>query len=218
MRFYTVPDARAARHVGVLRDGPHRRLLPDDVRARLRRDGARRAGRDPRGRPGRQHGRAAARRVPRRARRSSASSPRWRSRRSSRSWRGSRSRARRRCRTTSGSTWCARGRPTPERAAPRGARRDRRRSASSRCVLGITFKGQNVAFMVSLAFAIAASANFPALVLCDLLAALHHGGRGGEHGDRHGRDAAAHLPLADHPGRPPRPRRTHGSRSGTRRS
>lgn len=33
-------------------------------------------------------------------------------------------------------------------------------------VLGITFKGQNVAFMVSLAFAVAASANFPALVLC----------------------------------------------------
>jgi cation/acetate symporter len=32
-------------------------------------------------------------------------------------------------------------------------------------LLGITFKGQNVAFMVSLAFAIAASANFPALLL-----------------------------------------------------
>jgi cation/acetate symporter len=32
-------------------------------------------------------------------------------------------------------------------------------------ILGITFKGQNVAYMVSLAFAIAASANFPALVL-----------------------------------------------------
>jgi cation/acetate symporter len=32
-------------------------------------------------------------------------------------------------------------------------------------VLGVAFKGQNVAFMVSLAFAIAASANFPALVL-----------------------------------------------------
>ncbi len=32
-------------------------------------------------------------------------------------------------------------------------------------VLGITFKGQNVAFMVSLAFAIAASGNFPALLL-----------------------------------------------------
>ena len=32
-------------------------------------------------------------------------------------------------------------------------------------VLGITFKGQNVAYMVGLAFAIAVSANFPALVL-----------------------------------------------------
>ena len=32
-------------------------------------------------------------------------------------------------------------------------------------VLGIIFKGQNVAYMVGLAFAIAASANFPALVL-----------------------------------------------------
>jgi cation/acetate symporter len=31
--------------------------------------------------------------------------------------------------------------------------------------LGITFEGQNVAYMVSLAFAIAASANFPALML-----------------------------------------------------
>lgn len=31
--------------------------------------------------------------------------------------------------------------------------------------LGITFKGQNVAFMVSLAFAIAASGNFPSLIL-----------------------------------------------------
>ena len=32
-------------------------------------------------------------------------------------------------------------------------------------LLGIVFKGQNVAFMVGLAFAIAASANFPALLL-----------------------------------------------------
>ena len=32
-------------------------------------------------------------------------------------------------------------------------------------VLGVSFKGQNVAFMVGLAFAIAASANFPALLL-----------------------------------------------------
>ena len=65
----------------------------------------------------------------------------------------------------------------------RGRSRRRRASSSgSRAIatlvlgvvavaLGITFKGQNVAFMVSLAFAIAASANFPALVLVDLLAA-----------------------------------------------
>ncbi len=32
-------------------------------------------------------------------------------------------------------------------------------------LLGIAFKGQNVAFMVGLAFAIAASANFPALLM-----------------------------------------------------
>jgi len=32
-------------------------------------------------------------------------------------------------------------------------------------LLGIAFKGQNVAYMVGLAFAIAASANFPALIL-----------------------------------------------------
>jgi cation/acetate symporter len=32
-------------------------------------------------------------------------------------------------------------------------------------ILGIAFKGQNVAFMVGLAFAVAASGNFPALVL-----------------------------------------------------
>ena len=31
--------------------------------------------------------------------------------------------------------------------------------------LGLVFKGQNVAFMVGLAFALAASGNFPALVL-----------------------------------------------------
>jgi len=32
-------------------------------------------------------------------------------------------------------------------------------------ILGIVFKGQNVAFMVGLAFAVAASANFPALLM-----------------------------------------------------
>ena len=45
-------------------------------------------------------------------------------------------------------------------------------------VLGILFKGQNVAFMVGLAFAVAASANFPAAAAVDRLAALHHGRRG----------------------------------------
>ena len=39
--------------------------------------------------------------------------------------------------------------------------------ASSRSRSGIVFEGQNVAFMVGLAFAIAASANFPALLLVD---------------------------------------------------
>ncbi|MGZ6124262.1 MAG: solute symporter family protein, partial [Myxococcales bacterium] len=37
--------------------------------------------------------------------------------------------------------------------------------AAAAILLGIKFKGQNVAYMVSLAFAIAASANFPALLL-----------------------------------------------------
>ena len=58
----------------------------------------------------------------------------------------------------------------------REARAERREQLGSRAaatvllgvlaiVLGIAFKGQNVAFMVGLAFAIAASANFPALFL-----------------------------------------------------
>ncbi len=51
------------------------------------------------------------------------------------------------------------------RAVRRRARRDGRARGRLSIVLGITFKGQNVAYMVGLAFAIAASANFPALVL-----------------------------------------------------
>jgi cation/acetate symporter len=43
-------------------------------------------------------------------------------------------------------------------------------------VLGIAFKGQNVAYMVGLAFAIAASANFPALVLSIFWKRLTTGG------------------------------------------
>jgi cation/acetate symporter len=42
--------------------------------------------------------------------------------------------------------------------------------------LGIAFKGQNVAYMVGLAFAIAASANFPALVLSIFWKGLTTGG------------------------------------------
>ena len=61
------------------------------------------------------------------------------------------------------------------RGATRGARASGIRSASRASrpsgsallavVLGILFKGQNVAFMVGLAFAVAASANFPPLLL-----------------------------------------------------
>jgi cation/acetate symporter len=43
-------------------------------------------------------------------------------------------------------------------------------------VLGIAFRGQNVAYMVGLAFAIAASANFPALVLSIFWSRLTTGG------------------------------------------
>ena len=42
---------------------------------------------------------------------------------------------------------------------------DRRASASLAVLLGIVFEKQNIAFMVSLAFAIAASANFPVLFM-----------------------------------------------------
>ena len=47
-------------------------------------------------------------------------------------------------------------------------------------VLGPTF---NVAFLVALAFAVAASANLPVIVLLDLLEALHHRRRGWGLGD-----------------------------------
>jgi cation/acetate symporter len=53
----------------------------------------------------------------------------------------------------------------PEREQLRVARGATVLLALLSVVLGIAFKGQNVAYMVGLAFAIAASANFPALVL-----------------------------------------------------
>ena len=68
------------------------------------------------------------------------------------------------CRTTSTRPWSRRARPTaPPSCASRGSRRSA--SASSRSLLGIVFEKQNIAFMVSLAFAVAASANFPVLFM-----------------------------------------------------
>ncbi len=148
----------------VLRDGPDRLLLPDDFRARLRRDGAGRPRRDPRGRRRREHGRAAAR--------ASCSA--------ARAFLGFIS-------AVAFATILAvvAGLTLSGAAAishdlwVNVVRRGRSDSAEElvvarlatvalgivAVVLGISFKGQNVAFMVALAFAIAASANFPALVL-----------------------------------------------------
>ena len=142
------PDAllhRAGRargaDIGVLRHGADRALLSADLRARLRGHGAGRAGHDPRGGPGRQHGRAAARRAARRH-----AVPRLHRRGGVRdhSRRGGRAhalRARRRCRTTSGSTWCAGA--TPIRESSSGSPGSRRwRSASSRWRWGSRSRGR----------------------------------------------------------------------------
>jgi cation/acetate symporter len=58
-----------------------------------------------------------------------------------------------------------RGGKAPEREQLRVARAATILLALASIALGIAFQGQNVAYMVGLAFAIAASANFPALVL-----------------------------------------------------
>ena len=62
-------------------------------------------------------------------------------------------------------TVIAKGRANEQRGDPRLEDRDRRSSASSPSCLGIVFENQNVAFMVGLAFAIAASCNFPVLLM-----------------------------------------------------
>ena len=166
------PDAvlhRAGRadgaNVGRLRDGLHRLLLPADVHPRLRRDGA-------------SSGREAITRSTRAAT--------WRRRCWPRRVGGHavprlhfggrvRDDSRRRRRADA----VRRGDAVARSVGERRARRPGRSSASSSSlrasppsllamssiVLGIAFKGQNVAYMVGLAFAIAASANFPALVL-----------------------------------------------------
>ena len=72
--------------------------------------------------------------------------------------------------------------------------------------LGITFKGQNVAFMVSLAFAIAASANFPALILAIFWRGYTTAGAVTSMVAGHGGHPRAHLSVAHPAGGHPRPR------------
>ena len=165
------PDAllhRARRphraRVGGLRHRRHRRLLPLHLHPRLRRDGDRRPGRHPRHRRRRQHGGAAAGRgrgrpgVPRLHRRRGLRDDPRGGRRPDAGRRGgavARHLGQRRARTA-----------TPIRGEQlRVARGATILLAIVSIALGIAFKGQNVAYMVGLAFAIAASANFPALVL-----------------------------------------------------
>ena len=77
------PRREGRPHVGQLGDDRHRLLLPPHLRARLRRDGARRAGADLGDRQGRERARRCCWRRTSPGRRSSASSPPSRSRRSS---------------------------------------------------------------------------------------------------------------------------------------
>ena len=65
-------------------------------------------------------------------------------------------------------------------------------------------EGLNVSFMVGLAFAIAASANFPALLLALDMAALQHGRRGDGRADRCHLRARTHHHQPDRLGRPSR--------------
>ena len=79
-------------------------------------------------------------------------------------------------------------------------------------VLGIALQGQNIAFMVGLAFAIAASANFPALLM-----SIYWRGyttAGAVSSILVGRDLGARpdLDLADDPRRRARARGRHHSR------
>ena len=164
MRFYTVPDAKAARKsvlyaTGLI--GYFYVIIPI-----VGFGAAVLVGRDVghQDRPGRQHGGPAARPSCWAGRPSWASSRRWPSPPSSRWW--------------PASPWPA---PRPSRhdiyvsVIKRGKASEEDQLKVARIAtivfgvcaiaLGIAFKGQNVAFMVGLAFAIAASANFPALLM-----------------------------------------------------
>ena len=186
MRFYTVPDARTARtSVGYATAFIGFFYLLTFVLG----FGAmvhRRPRRDHRDRRRRQHGGAAARRGGRRH-----GVPRLHLRR------GVRDDPRGRGRAHAVGRGGAVARPVGERRA----RTARPTSASSSLVarvatvllaivsivLGIVFKGQNVAYMVGLAFAIAASANFPALVLSMFWSRFTTAGAQCEHARRHRR-------------------------------
>ena len=168
MRFYTVPDAQTARtsvgyataFIGFFYLLTF--ILGFGAMVIVGRDG------DHGDRRRRQHGGAAAGR-----RRRRHAVPRLHLRR------GVRDDPRRRRRPDAVGRGDAVARPVGERRARRARRRARaahggaraRRSCwrSSSIVLGIVFKGQNVAYMVGLAFAIAASANFPGAGAVDLL-------------------------------------------------
>ena len=79
-------------------------------------------------------------------------------------------------------------------------------------VLGIAFKGQNVAYMVGLAFAIAASANFPALVLSMFWKPFTTNGAVASIVVGTATALGADLPVADDPDRPARSTRRRCSR------
>ena len=180
MRFYTVPDARAARRSVFYATGLHRLLLSDHVRARLRRHGARRARGD--------HApstRAAT--WPRRC------SPKCSAARAFLGFIAAVAFATILAvvagLTLSGAAALSHDLWVNVVRAARPIASEQLRVARAATVvlgvvaiaLGIAFKGQNVAFMVGLAFAIAASANFPALLLSMFWRRLHHARRGREH-------------------------------------
>ena len=164
MRFYTVPDARAARTSVLYATGfigyfyliiP---IVGFGASALVGRDA------DRQDRRRRQHGGAARRRAARRH-----AVPRLHRRRRLRHdpRRRRRPDAGRRQRAVARHLRARRpARPGHRaRAGPGRARWRRSSSALLAVLLGILFKGQNVAFMVGLAFAIACSANFPPLLL-----------------------------------------------------
>ena len=171
IRFYTVPTAAEARKSVDLGHLDHRLVLPDDAGARLRRGRAGRAGGDHRAGPGRQHGGAAAgpsrrrgllRRAPA-ARSCSRSSPRSRSPRSWRSSPGSTLASSSSVAHDIYANYVHRG-EAPEGQEVKVARIAAFVIGAVAIVLSIFAQKLNVAFLVALAFAVAASGNLPAIL------------------------------------------------------